>query len=328
VPKIDPLARVSAFEQKLASAESDAQWDALEPELRELERDLHSAVHTHELELSRAEEAFGQAHGALGRYNPFDTSARADYRAKVEPIARELELRRGDAYRLHELSTRFYEDRTRKQAREFIRIAEKVQRAVVGTWEAKADAAAAAWLMGRSGEETIAAVDAARLASSSADDSALLASILGVEATVGPGLSLVERAAAIVERPRDEARDFAEAVDRAIGDDGGAIAAAGIIAERSIEETVSVARDVLDQVNGTPDAQRIIAAAAVLSMRTAEEAIAFAKHVQSALSGTWETEATVIAAGLLSRPGKMASATVRRAFLLPGLFRAGDGSAV
>jgi hypothetical protein len=133
--------RIAALEAKLQDAEKDIEWDALEPELRTLRADVYEAVKADEAALGGARSSYAKQFGWWDYVNPFDASARDRYKSTVSRKQFELEQEKGLSHRLAAITARFYADKTRAFARELIRIAEKVQREVHGSWSLKAGAA-------------------------------------------------------------------------------------------------------------------------------------------------------------------------------------------
>ncbi len=346
---MDPAleARFGALEAQIAGAETNEEFDALEPALRKLRGDVWAA-----LDREAAARPSGEPSHWWQRIFPA---------APAEP---DSSLERRTA----QLVERFYQDKTRTHARALIRVAEKIQREVPGDWPVKAAAAYGGLAVGRSADDAVAyaeavvrAVDdpdaiaaailsgrppdeAARRLRTLANDELPPVALLSPHADppafaraldAPPG---VARSAALLapldapharaiigalEDPRvaaaallgglsvDDARARA---GRAL-DLPGAITAALVMSGRDPDE----ARALLSATRGSGSAEETLVAAGLLARRGLEESVAIIRHVQGELTGSWETEAQVIAGAILS--GSASDPTARASFLIPGLFR-------
>lgn len=374
----DTLARLHELEQRLDHVEKNGDWDALAPQIAAVEQELRRTIESDASAVDAGRSAFVRGHGVFARL--FNSGVRQEFRESVGALEADLQQAQSGEHKLHQLKARFFDDKMRVHAREFIRVASKVQKNVSGGWEEKALVAAGRWLTGSTGDEAIDFVKQFRTSHPNASAEQVLVAQLALPHSAVSASDVEHALDATGAMPKDhEARDllraaavlsgapasasanivakmsgkidgmwdgaapvvaaailvgaeparaiaFANAASKLLaGAEGSAsIIAAGLLAGRSVDDTVKTAREIEKGVAGTLQARAAIAAAGVLSGRPAGEVIAFAKHVQSQLAGTWESEATIICAGILGAPGTIAPDEVRRAFALRSLVRPGD----
>ena len=287
------LARIDDLERKLDRAESDASGEVLGPELDDAARALQQQIDVDKAAMAAQRSTFTRGHGFFARH--FSANARDEYGQTVGKTERQLEVVESGAHRLHQLRGRFYDDKTRVHAREFIRIAEKVQKKVSGDWDEKALTAAAAWLAGSSGDDVITAHDAFHSAARTAPAIVQLAALLAGGApaagfTKERAEALAARAAALAPLCQAPAR---------FSDD---VLAAAVLCERSVDDVRAMlaalaARGLLPKDVVGKDA---VCAAALLSKHTPSSAVALIGTLAGALTGTWDGPGLVIAAALLA----------------------------
>lgn len=273
-------ARLADIEAKLGEAETNEEWDQMEPELRKLRLDVWDAVEKDRAELSGAKAEMRRSFSWWDYVNPFDATARERYKRTISQKRIELEQEQTLEERLAQLVARFYADKTREHARELIRIAEKVQREVPGDWPAKAGAAYGAIVTGASGDAAIAMADEVRRAIAgrpAAEWSAIGAALLRGEGSAG---TLSRILAGI---------DADELSGRVVGP--------ALASGRGAEEAVSFVRAFREKQDGRAfDSDAILLSAGLLSAQTAEAAHASLSALEQAMPGDPDQRA-VLAAG-------------------------------
>lgn len=307
--------RIATLEESMGRAESNKEWDAMEPELVALRRDIYESVRDHRAELDRARSEYKKTFGRWRHLNPFDSEAKRVWSSTVSRKEFQLESDYGADGKAEALAIKFYLDKTRNHAREFIRIAEKIQRGVTGSWTDKARAVVCAVLAGQSAEEGI---ERAR----HRED----------EVPAGAGRDRIAAAAAYAKKSNAEVEAYLDEAQQRLHGDREAdsmITAAAILSGRSPEEAFIVAERARASAHGTWEAEAMIVSAVVLSPQSPDESIAFAKNVQHQLTGSWESEAWIIAAGILAHGlrGRRdpAAEALKAAFLVPGFVTAPNG---
>jgi hypothetical protein len=287
--------RIRMLEDRLTKAETDESWDALEPEVVSLKNEVHRLLREDKLELDTSRRAYDARFHWWDRF----TSQAADrdrYKNTVSRKQYELEADYGLEDRLKTLVDRFYADKTRTFAREFIRVVEKVQKGTAGGWEVKAAAAVGTVLAGLSGDDGIERARRAQTAgaSSNAHEAVLVAGSMRSKKTQ-------EEAIAIALRTADRlgARDPA-----------GALSVATMIAGAAPDDAVRAVERMRAILGGDAEASALAAAAVILSGADLEAAARFAKTLESAIDPTAGgplTRARILAAGIVS--GRSAEGT-------------------
>lgn len=322
IPNLDALTRIGQLEKKLEHIEKDADWDALAPEIADVERALTAKLTAEQAALATQRSAFIRGHGMFARL--FSPSARGEYKDTVVATESELDKTQGGAHRLHQLKAKFYDDKMRAHAREFIRVATKVQKNVGGDWEDKALTASARWLTGATGDEALDFVKAFRTATATSSnaitpdvtlagqlslaspDAAARTAIALAAASGSPSLAGVTLAAAVYAmRGAGDARAVVTALAGTgalpKGDDARALlCAAALLSKAPASSSAHVLAKMSGAVSGMWDGAEPVIAAAMLMGIDPLVAVDFANRAAKLLSGA-EGAASIIAAGLMSR---------------------------
>jgi hypothetical protein len=273
--------RIAALETKVNTVESDVDFDKLGSEIRDVELDLHREIADDTQRVASEKSAFEKGHGIFARFSP---SAREDYRRTVGAAEGELDDARAGEFRLHQVKARFFDDKMRAHAREFIRVANKVEREVTGSFEEKAMAAAGRWLAGKSGDDAIEDVEwlRNRAPQFASDADAILAALVSLEDGAKAAAKLT---------------DFSGACN---GD--GFLAGAALVGGKSASDVRAILSE-LRATNALPKAKserQLIEAAALLSPSSARESAATLVAMSGSVASMWDGPAPVIAAAILS----------------------------
>lgn len=279
--------RLSDIETRLADAETNEEWDRLEPELRKLRLAVWDAVEEDRADLAGAKEKMRRRFSWWSYINPFDATARDRYRDTVSRKKLELEQDQTLEERLAHVVARFYADKTRAHARELIRVAEKVQRDVPGDWPAKAGAAYGALVTGRGGDAAIATAEAVRrvLAGRPADEG----SVIGAAILAGT----------------DSTEKLARISDSLASDEiSGRLLGPALASGRSVEDAVGFVKGFREKQNGRAfDSDAILAAAGLLGRRPVEESYTSLSALETAAPGEPTARARLAAGAFLGNIG-------------------------
>lgn len=318
-PTEDLAERLKSLEARMRDVEANQEWDALEPEIIRLRSAIFRELMSDKAELESERRNLRQEL----RWWDFvlRPSARDRWRNTVSRKQIDVERDRTLEHRLDELMAKFYADKTRGHAREFIRVAEKIQREVLGGWDMKASAVVGGVLAGMDGTSAIdfvsgfrggladrtneAALSAASLVSgeaaeASADRATALGAALG---DIGSGSGTIVGAALIAGIGTDETARTTRQIREAFGGHGASaiIASGAILAGLSAREAIERGRAISAEVDiaSTSGRARVIAAA-LLAGKTPEDVRTFVSEGKRVRPGTREEDAPIVAAGLLS----------------------------
>ena len=294
--------RIQQLEQKIANVEKDADFDALGSEIVDVEIALHRELESDVAAVERNKSEFQRGHNVFAR--AFSPSARSEWRQTVGDAEAALGDAREGELRLHQVKARFFDDKMRVHAREFIRVAHKVERDVTGGFEEKSAAAAGRWLAHKSGDDAIGDVDEFRSRHPDfADDSdAILAAVMSARWIDVDGDALLSGAASLANRTDASAVLAALRATHALPKakaDARLIEAASLLSKASAQECAAT---LVAMSNSTPtmwDGPAPIVAATILTSTKPDRALAFADEIAKAMAGA-EGCAQIIAAGIVA----------------------------